>query len=154
MEVLNRLADNSDNWQPRKTRYEPCLSVSPTRITRPFPLYPASPSPTAFSTSTSSCEQKSFRTTCNLEVSHHRRAIVHWQKGKKKRGGERRRRRRRNFFAIACIEEGETSSYLLQTREFVAFVVLRVCRIVVDSILINRWGGRKLWCLSFGRLRS
>lgn len=46
MEALNRLADNSDNWQPRKTRYEPCLSVPPTRITRPLLLA----SPTAFST--------------------------------------------------------------------------------------------------------
>lgn len=131
MEALNRLADNSDNWQPRKTRYEPCLSVSPTRITRPFPLYPASPSPTAFSTSTSSCEQKSFRTTCNLEVSHHRRAIVHWQKGKKKRGGERRRRR--NFFE-------RYRAYRRRKNFFLSFANARVCCIRCITGLPDRGG--------------
>ena len=40
MEALNRLPDNSDNCPPRKTRYEPCLSVSPTYIT---PFRPRSP---------------------------------------------------------------------------------------------------------------
>lgn len=33
MEALNRLPDNSDNCLARKTRYEPCLSVSSTYIT-------------------------------------------------------------------------------------------------------------------------
>lgn len=42
MEALNRLPDNSDNCLARKTRYEACLSVSPTYITGPVPFRPLS----------------------------------------------------------------------------------------------------------------
>lgn len=44
MEALNRLPDNSDNCLARKTRYEPCLSVSLTYITAlPYTLAPSCP---------------------------------------------------------------------------------------------------------------
>lgn len=43
MEALNRLPDNSDNCLARKTRYEPCLSVSLTYITA-LPYHPDPPS--------------------------------------------------------------------------------------------------------------
>lgn len=116
MEALNRLADNSDNWQPRKTRYEPCLSVPPTRITRPLL---ASPNRVFNSERTNERApplraSKAFFAppeTCRSRPPVNDGAIVD---GGKKRKKEEEEEEEESF--SNGIEEGETSSYLSQTR--------------------------------------
>lgn len=136
MEALNRLADNSDNWQPRKTRYEPCLSVPPTRITRPLL---ASPNRVFNSERTNERApplraSKAFFAppeTCRSRPPVNDGAIVDEEKKEKRR---RRGRRGRKFFERY---RRRTSKLLFIFRKRdECFVV--VCRIVVDSILINR----------------
>ena len=95
MEALNRLADNSDNWQPRKTRYEPCLSVSPTRITRPLPFPLPQPHFQLRRTSTSSCWQMFLH---HLKLGGRGLPPTLMQSRTSRKEKRRRRRRRRNFF--------------------------------------------------------
>lgn len=136
MEALNRLADNSDNWQPRKTRYEPCLSVPPTRITRPLLLA----SPTAFSTPNERTNEHLLFVRAKRFLRHLKLAgrglpsmmVQSWTEEKKEK--RRGRRRGRKFFERY---RRRTSKLLFIFRKRdECFVV--VCRIVVDSILINR----------------
>ena len=136
MEALNRLADNSDNWQPRKTRYEPCLSVPPTRITRPS----SSPRPTAFSTPNERTNEHLLFVRAKRFLRHLKLAgrglpsmmVQSWTRKKKEK--RRRGRRGRKFFERY---RRRTSKLLFIFRKRdESFVV--VCRIVVDSILINR----------------
>lgn len=117
MEALNRLADNSDNWQPRKTRYEPCLSVPPTRITRPLL---ASPNRVFNSERTNERApplraSKAFFAppeTCRSRPPVNDGAIVDGgKKGKKKR-----KKKRKKVFRTVSKKDFETSSYLSQTR--------------------------------------
>ena len=137
MEALNRLADNSDNWQPRKTRYEPCLSVPPTRITRPLLLA----SPTAFSTPNERTNEHLLFVRAKRFLRHLKLAgrglpsmmVQSWTEGKKEKRRERGRRGRKFFERY----RRRTSKLLFIFRKRdESFVV--VCRIVVDSILINR----------------
>lgn len=116
MEALNRLADNSDNWQPRKTRYEPCLSVPPTRITRPLL---ASPNRVFNSERTNERApplraSKAFFAppeTCRSRPPVNDGAIVDGgKKGKKKR-----KKKRKKVFRTVSKKDFETSSYLSQT---------------------------------------
>lgn len=134
MEALNRLADNSDNWQPRKTRYEPCLSVPPTRITRPLL---ASPNRVFNSERTNERApplraSKAFFAppeTCRSRPPVNDGAIVDGgKKGKKKR----KKKRKKVFRTVSKKEK----LLLIFRKRDESFVV--VCRIVVDSILINR----------------
>lgn len=123
MEALNRLADNSDNWQPRKTRYEPCLSVPPTRITRPLL---ASPNRVFNSERTNERApplraSKAFFAppeTCRSRPPVNDGAIVDGgKKGKKKR-----KKKRKKVFRTVSKKDFETSFYLSQTRR-----VFRCC---------------------------
>lgn len=135
MEALNRLADNSDNWQPRKTRYEPCLSVPPTRITRPLLLA----SPTAFSTPNERTNEHLLFVRAKRFLRHLKLAgrglpsmmVQSWMEEKK--GKKKKRKKRKKVFRTVSKKE---KLLLIFRKRDESFVV--VCRIVVDSILINR----------------
>lgn len=118
MEALNRLADNSDNWQPRKTRYEPCLSVPPTRITRPLLLA----SPTAFSTPNERTNEHLLFVRAKRFLRHLKLAgrglpsmmVQSWMEEKK--GKKKKRKKRKKVFRTVSKKDFETSFYLSQTR--------------------------------------
>lgn len=145
MEALSRPADNSDNWQPRKTRYEPCLSVSPNVILR-LPSFHPAPSVS------NSNEQRTFLSSSTWANVFAPRKLGEgeasaWRdRGRAKKRKKIKGKRRRKFF-----ERYRTKGKLLLIfcKRDESLLHFSYCGIVADSILINRWGGRKLWCLSF-----